>query len=114
MSVDGTGYEDPISDGYSDYGSLGYYLVRFSYAGEPGDTGDTGDSGETGDTGDTGDSGETGDTSDSGDTDGQKSTNDTEDADARSSCNCTTGNTSWSVLMFLLLFLVRRRELGAS
>ncbi len=28
LSVDGTGYDDPISDGYSDYGSLGYYTIE--------------------------------------------------------------------------------------
>jgi len=28
VSVDGTGYDDPNSDGYSDYGSLGYYFIE--------------------------------------------------------------------------------------
>ena len=28
LSIDGTGYDDPTSDGYSDYGSLGYYSIE--------------------------------------------------------------------------------------
>jgi hypothetical protein len=27
LSINGTGYDDPTSDGYSDYGSLGYYSI---------------------------------------------------------------------------------------
>jgi len=32
LSVDGTGYDDPESDGYSDYGSLGYYRIEARYS----------------------------------------------------------------------------------
>lgn len=37
LSVDGTGFDDPKSDGYSDYGSIGYYRID-SYT-QPMDTG---------------------------------------------------------------------------
>ena len=30
LSVDGTGFDDPESDGYSDYGSLGYYRIQIA------------------------------------------------------------------------------------
>ena len=100
LSVDGTGYDDPDSDGYSDYGTLGYYLVE-SYVDEgPEDTGDSGDPEDTGDTGDLDDSGEF---------------EDSEDVKAGGSCSCTTGNALWPGSMFLLpLLLVRRREPGSA
>ena len=125
LSVDGTGYEDPDSDGYSDYGSLGSYVIE-SYVDE--DTGDTGDTEDTEDTEDTGDTGDTKDTEDTGDTESTESTESTEDTedtgdskdtedskdvDDGGSCNCSTSSALWPGAMFLLpFFLVRRRESG--
>lgn len=39
LSVDGTGYDDPNSDGYSDYGSLGYFWIETIGQDPPTDTG---------------------------------------------------------------------------
>ena len=43
LAVDGTGYDDPDSDGYSDYGTLGYYKIEASVEEDPGDVEDSGD-----------------------------------------------------------------------
>ena len=92
LSVDGTGYDDPDSDGYSDYGTLGYYTIEASVEEEPDDSGDSGDVDDVDDVDDF---------------------DDTEDAHL-GACSCTTGNVPWSGSLFLLsLFLVRRREPGA-
>jgi serralysin len=93
FSVDGIGYDDPDSDGYSDYGTLGYYTIEASVEEEPVDSGEAGDSGEVEDSGDLEDS-----------------------EDPRGACSCTTGNAPWPGSLFLLslsLFLVRRREPAA-
>jgi hypothetical protein len=43
LSVDGTGYDDPESDGYSDYGTLGYYSIEVSVDQDSDEVGDSGD-----------------------------------------------------------------------
>ena len=43
LSVDGTGYDDPDSDGYSDYGTLGYYQIEASVEEDSGNVEDSGD-----------------------------------------------------------------------
>jgi hypothetical protein len=95
LSVDGTGYDDPNSDGYSDYGALGYYTIIASVEETPGETGDSGDSADSIDTGVNEDSG---------------GFSDSEDAKV-GACSCTTGHSSWASSLFLLsLLMIRRRE----
>jgi MYXO-CTERM domain-containing protein len=80
-----TGYDDPDSDGYSDYGTLGYYTIEASVEEAPEDSGDLEDSGDFGDS----------------------------EEPKSGACSCATGNTPWPGSLFLLsFFLVWRRKPG--
>jgi hypothetical protein len=106
LAVDGTGYDDPDSDGYSDYGTLGLYTVTAT-AEDVLDTGSPEDSGAPVDTADPGDS---------GGQDVEDAAEDTapdpaqEDAEPAGGCACDSGQPRWPGAMWLLpLVLIRRR-----
>jgi len=93
LSVDGAGYDDPDSDGYSDYGSLGYYEIRASFEGDPVDTGDSGLVVDTDDSGELG----------------------TPDEEVAGGCSCSSDRVTSSGALFavsLCLVLIRRRRWG--
>jgi hypothetical protein len=104
LSVDGTGYDDPDSDGYSDYGTLGYFKIEASVEEEPDDSGDSGGIEDSGDVDDSGEFEDSGDVGDSGNIDDSEEPN-------LGACSCASGHAPWSgsVLLFAFL-LVRRRE----
>ena len=97
LSVDGAGHEDPDSDGYSDYGTLGYYQVESGVEGGYGDE----DEDEDGDG--------------YGVADGDCDDEDVDCApdarlEARGACGCSTGSplgNAWPAA--LLVLLLRRR-----
>jgi len=93
ISVDGVGFDDPDSDGYSDYGSLGYYELSASFEGDPIDTGDSGLVVDTDDSGELG----------------------TPDEEVAGGCSCSSDRVTSSGALFavsLCLVLIRRRRWG--
>jgi serralysin len=106
LSIDGVGYDDPDSDGYSDYASLGYYSVLFTNTDAISTTG-TGETGETGETGDVDTATTTTTTSDTAGTDSAVLSGDSE---STSSCGCSTGSAPWAGFLLLLPLLAQRRR----
>ena len=115
LTVDGTGYDDPDSPGYSDYGSLGSYSFEASveYAVDTGE--DDTDTGE--DDTDTGaDDTDTGaDDTDTGadDTEGEASLDGTAEPGSKG-CGCSTGGAGGFAGLLLLPLLVLRRRSAAT
>jgi|GEM_PF-3569445 len=113
LSVDGTGYEDPTSDGYSDYGSLGYYIIQTDADGKkkgPGDTSDTGESGDSGDTEDTGTAKPPKDTSPESDTSDTGTTHTHQDEKGAGGCGCNAPAPFWPATLLVLPLLIRRKN----
>ena len=112
LSVDGVGYDDPNSDGYTDYASLGFYRIDLSFEADFEDSGDPSDSGQPNDSAQ--DSGGGQDSAGSGDS-GQKQDTANEDGpkeDPAGGCSCSTQRSPWSASLLLLaagvVFLRRR------
>lgn len=115
LAIDGVGYDDPKSDGYSDYGSLGAYTIQTHIDGKP-DTGDTGDTAVPADPADTDD------TAPPYEPDGEDTPGDSEDSGGATepvredadnegaSCGCATGHPVWPAAVWLLPLLVARRR----
>lgn len=102
LSLDGVGYDDPNSDGYPEYGSLGYFLVTANFEAAPDDTSAPGE-----DSGTASDSGTGEDTS--GDSDSGLDLG--EEPVGGCACSAGSGPSSpvWA-LSLLGLMVLRRRE----
>ena len=109
LSVDGVGYDDPNSDGYPEYGSLGYFLVETTFEAAPDDTSDPGE-----DSGTPSDSGAGEDTSTGGDSGVGQDTGSVVEEKPAGGCACSSvGDSNRSALWALSLVgavLLRRRR----
>jgi len=121
ISVDGTGYDDPKSPGYSDYGTLGYYVLDYTveYAadtGEPGDSDRPVDSDEPVDSDDPDVASDSDDPPDSGTPDeapGDDVDPSGEDGGDAKGCACGGGSALGPAGLLLLPLILRRRRSGS-
>lgn len=104
LTVDGAGYDDPTSDGYSDYGSLGYFWIETNGTGGGGTTTGTGTQPTTPTTPPIDECDPA--IEDCGDTVSART------REPNKGCGCATGGSAMPALPLVLLALVRRRRHG--